>query len=187
MEAQVIGKSAVLLTGKSVNVVIDLDGEITDLSKYSPNLVIGGHDDAKKEAYQIVSPGEYERSDVLVSAYQKDVSQDNHRADIFEADIENVNVCFVGRNVNEIPDSILDEMGVVNILFVFAEEVDLAKKIVNDIDPHIVVPMGVDEEGVKKFMTTIGLAGFETENKLKAKQEEFVGEEIPMRLVRLAK
>lgn len=187
MEAQVIGTSAVLLSGKGVNVVVDLADEIKDLAKYSPNLIIGGSGDAKKETYQIVSPGEYERSDVLVSAYQKDVSQDNHKADIFEADIENVNVCFVGKEVNEIPDVILDEMGVVNILFVFAEDTDIAKKIVHDIDPHIVVPLGVGEDGVKKFLSTLGLAGFETEGKLKVKQEDFVGEEIPMRLVHLSK
>ncbi|MBN1915372.1 hypothetical protein JW796_00025 [Candidatus Dojkabacteria bacterium] len=186
MEVQLVESFSVVLAGKNAKVLVN-PKETGRTIKDGTSFVVGGEKVSNGGIFQVFSPGEYERSDVLVSAYQTGVGIDKQKADIFEINIDNVNVCFIGESVESLPESIRDEMGVIDILFLSVRNADFAKKMVNLVDPYIVVPLGEEEEGVKKFVLGLGHADFEKESKLKVKEEDFLGEEIPMRFVFLSK
>ena len=184
MEIQVINGSTITLKGKGGKVAINFTGSNSTLKKLNLDFLIGGK--PIDGTYQILTPGEYEKNDVLVTAYQSPSSKEND-ADIYEADMDRVNSCYLGEEVTELSESILDQLGIVNVLFLHVSKTEASKKLVNLIDPNIIIPIGLDKDGMKKFMTSLGMASIEEDTKLKVESRDFMDEEIPTRLVHLTK
>ncbi len=187
MEIRLINPSSIMLAGKKAKAVINFDGTEAAANNLSADLFIGGEEINGLKAHRINTPGEYERADILVSAYQTTIELSNKLANVYELNLDDVNVCYVAKDVIEIPDFVSQEMGFINVLVLDISSPDIAKKIVVELEPQIIVPLVSTEEDLKKFISVLGLAGFDKEPKLKVEREDFLDEELPMRVVYLSK
>jgi hypothetical protein len=187
MEIRLVNPSTIMLAGKKAKAVLNFEGTETAANNLNADLFINGKSMEGLKAHQINTPGEYERADILVSAYQTVIELENKHANVYEVNIDDVNVCYVYKDVTSIPDFVSQEMGFVNVLVMDISNTDLAKKIVNELEPQIIMPLGASEEELKKFISAVGLAGYDQEPKLKVEREDFLDEEMPTRVVFLSK
>ncbi len=136
-------------------------------------------------AFVIAGPGEYDFKNFFVRCWlgpAKDL--------IYIIEVEGMKLC----HWPSAPDKELDEdqlarLGEVDVLMVAVGNDDdtneAAAKLVNQIEPRLVVPMGFDSE--KKpttFLKEMGASGTEAQNKLSLKKTDLPPEEIEVVLLR---
>src|SRR5687768_16605703 len=142
MEIRLINPSSIMLAGKRAKVAVNFEGTEAAGNGLTADLFIGGKEIDGIKAHRIGAPGEYERADVLVSAYQTVIELDNKDANVYEINIDDVNVCYVAKDVTEIPSFVAEEMGLINVLLLDVTNIDAGKKIVSELEPQLVIPLG---------------------------------------------
>ncbi|MBN2015707.1 MBL fold metallo-hydrolase [Candidatus Dojkabacteria bacterium] len=192
MKIKYYGNSSFLCKTKQAKLITNpkSEGVKVNLKKLAPDIIVLSHkEDIETNDYYLVSScGEYEIKEVFVYGFSSDISEEEEIADIYMFDIEGVQLGMVDKSVRSIKESILDEMGVVNVLFVSLSN-DAAMKmskmtdLVNKIEPQIVIPMDITKEKLEEFTKALGVKEVEKMGDVDVKQSDFFEEDMPMRVV----
>jgi len=101
----------------------------------------------KGESFIVEGPGEYEVKEVFIQG----IPSSNNTIYVLEA--EEIRFCHFGDSgQKELTDEQLEKIGQVDVLMISA--VDEAQRIINQIEPKMVIPM--DYDNVAKFLKTMG-------------------------------
>lgn len=201
MEIVYLGHSAFKIRSKLLTVITDpFDPEMVGLKwvKQGADVVTVSHshnDHAYLEGIKpreqdrlvvIDGPGEYEIKDVSVEGWQTyhDATKGSERGKntIYKFEIEGVQIVHLGDLGHELSDSLLEEMGGVDVLMVpvggvYSLSASQAASVVGKVEPRIVIPMHYLMEGmnselfgqlapVETFMKEMGLDGISPLDKL---------------------
>ncbi len=129
----------------------------------------------------ISQQGEYEVSEMFISAQS---AADSGELDIVEVEADGVRVLLVSIAQN-LPKEILSDLGVIDVLILQLVSGSLSEqlKIVNTVDPQLVIPVG-EQADVDKFKTELGVT-FQVEKKLKLRSIDFENEDFVLRGIEL--
>lgn len=174
MELTFVGLSCVRLRGRDVEVVIDPipPGTSSRPLRVSPDIVVRteGESDlsllrpGEGRPQEVSGPGEYELRGVTVFGVAAG------EITIMRVEVDDVRVCALGRLRRQLAENEIDALGHVDVLAVSVGggdglEAQAAAKLVNALEPAIVVPVryavaGVDGEyePVDRFAREMGLA-----------------------------
>ena len=112
-------------------------------------------------AFLIEGPGEYEVKDIFLQGIFSS-SQNT----IYTIEAEGIRLCYLGNfDQKELTPNQLDKLGDIDILIVPAR----MAKIVSQIEPRMVIPMG---EGINKFLKEMGRKSVQTQPKLLIKKKD---------------
>lgn len=201
MKIKYCGNSCFLFKAKKTKLITNPSdkGVKVNLKSIAPDIIVLSHPTkiSSDSYYLISSPGEYEVKDIFVYGYLSDLKKQEDKkedcsADIYMFDIENVHMSIIDKSVTRVRGSVLDEMGIVNVLFVSLasdSSMKLSKVVdlVNEIEPQIVVPMDYNKELLDKFSNAMGVKELEEVPELDVKRGDFSDEELPMRFVVIEK
>ncbi len=175
------------------NLVIDCFDESTGLKppkiEADVLLVTHNHTDhndrktAKKDAFIIDSPGEYEMRDIFIqgifSFHDKEKGKERGMNTIYTIEAEEVRLCHMGDfGEEELTDKQLRDIGEVDVLMIpvggiYTVDAKEATKIISQIEPRIVVPMHykipglkIKLDGLDSFLKAIGEKNATVEEKL---------------------
>lgn len=162
-------KKALQLQGKEVNVELNTD---------SSNIQIGI---SYKDKEVLVSvPGEYEYSGVGITALEIPQEEYQGAVSIAKTSIENINIIFVASNLSLNKEQ-KDTLGNTEILVVSDIEVKTLKKLIDALDPSVVLihPNGAEgtEELLKSIKKEFGVDEIENESTGVYKSKDFESEE----------
>lgn len=210
MEIKHVGHSCFEIKSKNTTIVTDPYSEEVglELPKLKANIVTISHDhydhnnaDAvegvgDKKPFVVNSPGGYEIEGVLIegiSTYHDDQGGKLRGINIvYDIKIEGVTFCHLGDLGSNLTEEQIEELDGVDVLFVpvggkFTLDAEGAAKIVNKIEPRIVIPMHykvdglkIDLDNVDKFIKEMGLTAEKLES-LKVEKKDLPQE--GMRLV----
>lgn len=160
MEVTYLGHSAFLLKHKDVKLVCDpFDGEVGfKLPKVEANIVTISHDHFDHNAAGLISgapmvikgPGEYEVKGVTILGFSTfhDDKQGKERGNntIYSIRMDEINLCHLGDLGHTLSDDQVRRLGEVDVLMVptggvFSLDPETAWKVVEQINPYIVIPM----------------------------------------------
>jgi len=191
------GNSCFEFRSKNTKLITNPKGEgvKVNLKRFSPDIVVLSRAEKTNEDdyYLITSPGEYEVKDIFVYGYLSSLEKGEiEQADTYLFDIEDVHLCMIDKSVKSLRASVLDELGIVDVLFVSLAEDSRMKltkitDLVNKIEPYIVVPMDYTKKTLDDLIKVMGVKEMENEKVLDIKKGDFGDEEAPMRFVVLEK
>jgi len=196
MNVKYFGNSCFLISsGKAKLVTNPYDEDVKiNLKETNPDIVVASHlNKSINNSYYLVSdPGEYEIKDIFIYGYMSDAEREDNFSNIYLFDVEGVYLCYIDKNVGNVKQSILNEIGMINILFVSLSNESRIKlqklvDIVDSIEPQIVIPMDYNKENLEHFSKILGVKSLEEESRLKVKRSDFTDEEMPIRVVVLKK
>lgn len=198
MRIKYFGNSSFLFSTKTSKLITNpYDKNVkVKISKEGPDIMVLSHDSKdlgeNEKIYLISSPGEYEVKDIFVYGYLSDVDKKSDIADIYMIEVEGVHIGVIDKNVKSIRRSVLDEIGIVNVLLVSLADdsgIKTSKMIdlVNKIDPQVVIPMDYSDENLGKFAKVLGVKDLETVPSIVLKGSDFSEEDVPIRVVVLKK
>lgn len=172
MEITYHGISAIRLRGKDCTVLVD-PALPTTVNKLKPDLVVRSEGDTQPESLrphegkpqEIAGPGEFEVKGVSVRGMPAG------RTTIMRIEVDDVRVATLGKLDRQLTEEEIEELGRIDVLVVPVGGVDAlgataATKLVNAIEPAIVVPVRYQTEGgdgqnfepLGKFTKEMGLA-----------------------------
>ena len=193
---QIISQKA---KNSQVNIVIDPFGETTGLRTPSLEagilLVTHQHPDhnnikvVKNNPFLITGPGEYEIKEVFIQGisafHDKTEGKEKGKVTIFTIEAEGIRLCHLGDlNQKELTADQLEKIGEIDILMVpiggtYTISSKEVPKIINQIEPKIVIPMHyripklkLKLESLDKFLKVMGKKSPETLNKLTIKEKD---------------
>ena len=214
MEIQYLGHSSFLIKIKNITVVCDpFSSNSSQLGlQFSKgvkaDIVTVSHDHHDHNAifklegdpYVIKEPGEFEIGGVNVfgiqSYHDENKGQDRGSNTIYVIEIDGFSICHLGDLGHELSDSQVNELGNVDVLMIpvggiYTLDGKKAVKVVNQIEPKIVIPMhykvpelNLELEGVDLFLKEMEQEGIEPEDKLMIKGKEALGEETKVVVLR---
>jgi len=197
MKVKYFGNSCFLFSTKDTKLATNPKdkGARFNLEKINPDIIVKSHKEDLKDAkayYVIESPGEYEIKDIFVYGFLSSERTKENTADIYMFDINSMHIGYIDRKVESIKQSIIKEMGIVNILFIsLADDAGMKmtklSDLVNKIEPQIVIPMDYTKENLEKFAKIQGVKGLEEESSLNIKRTDFSEEDMPLRIIVLKK
>lgn len=124
-------------------------------------------------------PGEYEIKGVAITGIDANNQTTGQENIIFKYILDHVRVCHMGDFSGKLTDKMLDKIGNVDILIIpvggqNSLNAEQAKKIVEEIDPRIIVPMHYQADGadtalepVDKFLREMGKSNIEPQDSVK--------------------
>lgn len=192
MKIKYYGNSCFLFKSKDSKLITNPkdEGAKINLKRCLPDIIVLTNKGkvAQNKHYVISTPGEYEVKDIFIYGYMSDLNRKNSIADIYMIDVEGVHLGLIDRGVKVVKGRILNEMGIVNVLFVsLAKDAGMSLSkltdLVNKIEPQIVIPMDYTDENLSNFMKVLGVKELEKESTLYVRNSDFAAEEIPMRVV----
>ncbi|MDO8492936.1 MAG: MBL fold metallo-hydrolase [bacterium] len=147
-----------------------------------------------RELFVIDGPGEYEAGGIYVKGFlvEQTINEVKKMNTIYSVVFDDINLCHVGAlNVLDIKPEVKEELGAIDILFVPitgsspADELlnaSDASKLVNLLEPKIVIPMQHDINGVSKtavasFLKESGVENVSPLDKLTIKMKDLEGKE----------
>ncbi len=143
-----------------------------------------------RELFVIDGPGEYEAGGVYVKGFgiTQTMNGEEKVNTVYSVVFDDINLCHLGAlNIGNIKAEIKEELGEIDILFVPITGGDLlgsaeASKLVNLLEPKIVIPMSSDEGGVSKtavaaFLKESGAEDVSQIDKLTIKSKDLEGRE----------
>jgi len=176
-------------------------------------LLSNGSSDAAERypdaGFVIAGAGEYEIKEILIKglsffyADESSLKKQQKKATVYTLNIEGVTICSLDNAGKQEIESILDKIGEVDILMApvggFYEingekfpalDAEAAMKVINEIEPRIVIPMcykipklDVKVEGVEKFLKAIGAHDVAPVDKLTIKKKDMPQEETKVILM----
>ncbi|MEA3452751.1 MAG: MBL fold metallo-hydrolase [Patescibacteria group bacterium] len=166
------------------------------LPSLTANILLTSHNGKSQKDFKTIKgapflidgPGEYEIGGVFIqgisSLYDSSLGKKSKQTTIYNIEAEGMRLCHLSDlNQKELDSKQLEIIGQVDILMVpvGGEEVmdsRTAQKIVNQIEPKIIIPMcyklpklKTDFEGVDVFLKTMGQEGIEPQASLKIKKQ----------------
>jgi len=187
MDIRHVGHSCFEIKGKNIIVVTDPYSEEVGLKlpKLKANIITISHDHfdhnnseaiegvGDKKPFVVTSPGGYEIEGVLVegiASYHDDKNgQLRGFNNVYDIKVDGITLCHLGDLGCDLTEEQIEELDGVDILFIpvggkFTIDAEHAAKIVNKIEPRIIIPMHykvdglkIDLDSVDKFIKEIGL------------------------------
>lgn len=174
--------SALILDPASAkNIKLDAEAVIFSSQKEKDEL------SSKKDTFfAIYNPGEYDVKDFFIVCLNNSPDKSIH---IIEA--EGMRICHLSEASNkELADEQLSAIGTVDILLINANgaiDGETAAKLVNEIEPRIVLPMGYEGDKPTLFLKEMGGMAEEPQNKLNIKRKDLPQEEAKVVLLNISK
>lgn len=151
-------------------------------------------------AFAITGPGEYEVKEIAIqgipSFHDEKEGKERGRNTIYVIEAEGIRLCHLGDiGQAELTSEQVSKIGNVDILFVpvggvYTIAAKGASKIVNQIEPRLVIPMHYllpnlkfKLDKVDDFLKEMGVKGEEPQNKLTVKLRDFTSEEMKVVLL----
>lgn len=209
MDIKYFGHSSFYIRGKNAKIVTDpYDSAYTGLKfpKTEADVVTISHDhadhnsliDIKGEPLVLTWPGEFEKKQVRITGFKSfhDKQNGEERGEnvIYKFEIDDFSILHCGDLGHMIPDEMIDQIGVVDVVMIpvgglYTIGPVEAVKVLNEIEPSIVIPMHYGQDGLKDetfgglqpleaFLKEIGAINIEPMEKLTLKREELTGENI---------
>ena len=132
---------------------------------------------SKTNSFIIDNPGEYDIKGFFVLGFG-----DFSKNIAYVIETEGIKVCYLSGLDKELTDAQLESLSDVDILAIdvgeTSEQNEIASKIVNQIEPRIIIPIGYD--AAKKpstFLKEMGASEVEAQNKLNIKKKDLPQEE----------
>lgn len=148
-----------------------------------------------EQAFLIDGPGEYEKGGVFIQGIQVAKKQ-NENLTIYTIEAENMTICHLGNfTQGELNTEPLEKIGSIDILMLsLGWKEDLSPKqslkIISQIEPKVVIPMGYSKEEVKSkkgklnlFLQEMGFNSFEPQKSLSVKKKDLKEEEREVRVL----
>lgn len=188
MEIKHIGHSCFEIKGKNVTIVTDPYSEEIGLKlpKLKASIITVSHDhydhgnvsavdglNPEKKPFVVKNAGGYEIEGVLIEGFQAfhDDEEGKKRGvnNIYDFKIDGINICHLGDLGGDLSEQQIEELDGVDILFVpvggtYTIDAEKATKVINKIEPRIVIPMHYATDGLKielddveKFIKEIGV------------------------------
>src|SRR3990167_3744091 len=207
MEIKYLGHSAFFIKTKTARVVTDpFDPQMVGLKfpKIEADIVTVSHEHQDHDKSSLVSgdllvinlPGEYEKRGVRVFGYKsyhdKNQGKDRGENTLFKIEAEDITMLHCGDLGHVLQDSLLDEIGDVDVLLVpvgghFTIDAEDAITVVKAIDPAIVIPMHYNHQGLnqkvfssiaplEEFLKKYGNPPIEPVDQLTIKKEDLTDE-----------
>jgi len=194
MEIKHIGHSCFEIKNKSTTIVTDPYSEDVGLKmpKLKANIVTVSHDhydhnnidavssaNEEKKLFVINNPGGYEIEGILIEGIS--TFHDDKRGalrglnNVYDIKMDGITLCHLGDLGADLTEEQIEELDGVDILFVpvggtFTLDAEEAAKIVNKIEPRVIIPMHykveglkINLDGVEKFVKEIGLVAEKTD------------------------
>ncbi|PIZ63757.1 hypothetical protein COY16_01065 [Candidatus Roizmanbacteria bacterium CG_4_10_14_0_2_um_filter_39_13] len=207
MDIKYFGHSSFYIRTKTAKIVTDpYDSVYTGLKfpKTEADIVTISHDhndhnslvDIKGEPLVLTWPGEFEKNQVRITGFQSfhDKKNGEERGEnvIYKFEADDFTILHCGDLGHLIQDEIVDQIGSVDVVMIpvgglYTIDPVEAGKVLNDLEPSIVIPMHYGREDLKKetfvglqpleaFLKEIGATDVEPIEKLTLKREELTGE-----------
>ena len=139
--------------------------------------------------FKVMGPGEYETKGVYIQGvetyHDKQEGKERGLNTVYLIEMEGIRICHLGDFGEEkMRDEILEKIGDVDILLIpvggkYTIDAEEAAKVVNQIDPRIVIPMHYKIPGLKasiepidQFLKEMGIKKVEAEEKLVIKKKD---------------
>ena len=142
---------------------------------------------AKSSSFIINTPGEYDTKGFFVMGIGEIVD-----AVIYIVESEGIRVCHLPGIKKELTDEQMEMISDVDVLLADIGNSDdsneIAAKVINQIEPRIVVPIGYDPSKKQKtFLEEMGASGNEPQNKLSIKKKDLPQEETEVIILNAVK
>ncbi len=142
---------------------------------------------AKTSSFVIANPGEYDVKGFFVlglGGFNSGIT--------YTIEMEGVRLCHLSRTEKELADAQLENLSDVDVLLIDVgatdDENEVASKIVNQIEPRIVIPIGYNhEKKPSTFLKEMGASDVEPQNKLNLKKKDLPQEETMTLLLNVTK
>ncbi len=168
---------------------LDLEKELK--SARAANVVLSSSENEedrkiKTTSFLINNPGEYDVKSFFVmgfTGFGENIP--------YTVEVENVRLCYLAGLDKELTDAQLENFSDVDILLIDVGASDdsneVASKIVNQIEPRIVIPIGYNpEKKASVFFKEMGASDVEPQNKLNIKKKDLPQEETKMVVLSVA-
>lgn len=159
---------------------LDLEKELR--SAKAASVVVLTHPDgakitAKTNSFVINNPGEYDAKGFFVLGFG-----DFGENLVYTIEAEGIRLCHLSGLEKELTDAQLESLADVDVLLIDVGVTDdaneTASKIVNQIEPRIVIPMGYNpDKKPTTFLKEMGASEIEPQNKLNIKKKDLPQEE----------
>ncbi|MBU1177166.1 MAG: MBL fold metallo-hydrolase [Patescibacteria group bacterium] len=150
------------------------------------------------QPFIIDSAGEYEIKGVSIVGCRSFHDQEKKEQNIiYVMEIDKIRICHLGDfGQDKLEDKQIEKIGNIDILMIpvggnCTIEAKRAVKIVNQIEPRIIIPMHYNLPGikiklddVKDFLKEMGLNGIEAVDKLTIKKKDLIGKEMEVILMK---
>jgi len=190
------GHSCFTIKGEDATLVTDPYDELgNSLPKLQADIVTLGDELAAstgkireiEDAKVLDWPGEFEVSNIAIESFSaerfaKEGSLEGENVNIFVFVVDGIKICHLSGLAHELSDELLNHIGDIDILLIPIGGGDVldgktAQKVVEAIEPRIVIPMyysATDSklkiDGPAEFLKAIGKTGLEAEGKLSVKE-----------------
>lgn len=162
---------------------VDLEKELKSAKAANVVLASGENEEdrnIKTTSFLINNPGEYDVKGFFVmgfGGFSENLA--------YTIEVENMRVCYLAGLDKELTDTQLESLSDVDILLIDIGTTDdsneTASKIVNQIEPRIVIPIGYNpEKKASVFFKEMGASDVEPQNKLNIKKKDLPQEETKM-------
>lgn len=141
MDISLLGANTAKISGKNITAIADpADGKAK-----ADVVLLTKPGDFKSEAMLIDGPGEYEVKGTMITGVPADEDT------IYSLKVDGVAVGIVG-SVSGLSDAQIEDLGQIDVLTLQASDPAAAAKIVSQLEPKYVVPLGGDNEAFLKEM-----------------------------------
>lgn len=135
-----------------------------------------------RKTFLMNHPGEYDIKDISI----KGIQDDGHIIYLLEIDGERL-VYLEGLGNASLPDRQIEQLGDVHILIISiggGPDAQSAAKLINRIEPRLVVPMGYKEEDLKQFLKIVGIDKQTTDDSLNVQADQLSEEELTVKVLK---
>lgn len=198
MDIEYFGGNCISIANKKAGVVFDDNlaalGQKPVLKKDDIAVFTGAHDAPAVETKLVIDcPGEYEVSEIMITGVQvrSHMDEEGQRNGVmYKMIMDDVRYAVLGHVYPDLTDNQLEELGVVDVLFVpvggngYTLDSVGALKLIKKIEPKMIIPTHYEEKGLKfevpqqpleTALTGLAMEVSETVDKLKIKHGD-VGE-----------
>ncbi|MEK9174893.1 MAG: MBL fold metallo-hydrolase [Patescibacteria group bacterium] len=187
------GQNSVGVASGGHSLVVDpLDLEKELKSAKAAEVVLVSHPEGikiptKTNSFVINNPGEYDVKSFFVLGW----GGFNEGGIVYTLEAEGMRLCHISGVKQELTDAQLESLSDVDILLIDTgateDANEMASKIVNQIEPRLVVPIGYNsEKKPSTFLKEMGVSDVEPQNKLNIKKKDLPQEETKTLLLNVA-
>ena len=140
----------------------------------------------KETFFSIYNPGEYDVKDFFIITLSNSMDKPIH-----VLEVEGMRLCHLSEaSQKELSDEQLSAIGTIDILFINVDSAidgETAAKLVNEIEPRVVIPMGYEGDKPSLFLKEMGGVAEEPQNKANIKRKDLPQEETKVFLLNITK